>query len=49
MKKKRDEEDMTVLAIKKQSQSTDRKKRIQASYEKAVKQNGKALERLSKN
>ena len=48
MKKKRDDEDMNASAIRK-TQTTDRKKRIQASYNRAVKANGKALEKLSKN
>jgi hypothetical protein len=48
MKKKRDDEEMNATAMKK-TQSTDRKKRIQASYARAVKANGKALEKLSKN
>jgi hypothetical protein len=48
MKKKRDDEEMNATAMKK-TQSTDRKKRIQASYVRAVKANGKALEKLSKN
>lgn len=48
MKKKRDDKEVNTTANKK-SQKTERKNRIQASYEKAVKANGKALEKLSKN
>ncbi|WP_156418735.1 hypothetical protein [Lentibacillus amyloliquefaciens] len=47
MKKKKDDKDMNKTGMKPKAES--RKKRIQASYKKAVKANGKALEKLSKN
>lgn len=45
-RKKRDDEEMNATAQRKQ---TDRKSKIRNSFAKAVKANGKALERLSKN
>lgn len=47
MKKKGDDK-MNAAAIRKEK-AAERKNRMQASYEKAKKANGKALERLSKN
>lgn len=47
MKKKRDDEEMNATVMK--PQATNRKKRVQESFAKAVKANGKALEKLSKN
>ncbi|WP_179860754.1 hypothetical protein [Sporosarcina koreensis] len=47
---KNEKEDSTMQATdKKQTESAKRKEMIKASYEKAVKANGKALEKLSKN
>ncbi|WP_180954986.1 hypothetical protein [Bacillus sp. V3-13] len=48
MKKKGDDEKMNTTANRK-IQKTERKKKVQASFAKAVARNGKALERLSKN
>ncbi|SKB01324.1 hypothetical protein [Sporosarcina newyorkensis] len=45
MPKKDDEDNKAALAFKK----ADRKDKIQAIYKKAVKVNGKSLEKLSKN
>ncbi|WP_175284961.1 hypothetical protein [Lentibacillus jeotgali] len=47
MKKKKDDKEMNKSVMK--PQAVKRKKRIQESYKKAVKANGKALEKLSKN
>ncbi|MFD0051453.1 hypothetical protein ACFVHQ_19380 [Actinomycetes bacterium NPDC127524] len=47
MKKKKGDDEMNATIMKEQAK--DRKKLIQASYAKAVKANGKALEKLSKN
>ncbi|MEC0276904.1 hypothetical protein [Peribacillus frigoritolerans] len=44
MKKKKGEDKMNATEVK-----IDRKQMIQASFAKAVKANGKALEKLSKN
>ncbi|GKV69757.1 hypothetical protein NCCP2716_22550 [Sporosarcina sp. NCCP-2716] len=48
MQNKKEDSNMQATD-KKQTESTKRKEMIKASYEKAVKENGKALEKLSKN
>ncbi|WP_158234631.1 hypothetical protein [Lentibacillus sediminis] len=46
-KKKKDDGDMNAINMNPKKQS--RKDKVQASFEKADKANGKALEKLSKN
>lgn len=47
-KKKKDDEDMTTIRTP-ENKTTKKTNKIQASFLKAVKANGKGLERLSKN
>ncbi|MDN4524402.1 hypothetical protein [Fictibacillus fluitans] len=47
MKKKKGDDEMNATTQPKQK--TDRKSRVQDSYNKIKQKNGKALERLSKN
>ncbi|WP_167751516.1 hypothetical protein [Lentibacillus salicampi] len=47
MKRKKGDKKMNETIMKPQAEN--RKERIRASYKKAVKANGKALEKLSKN
>ncbi|MED4068659.1 hypothetical protein [Priestia megaterium] len=49
-KKKGDDDEMPVVKMRPEAQrKADRKKKVQASFAKAVARNDKALERLSKN
>lgn len=48
MTKKEDDEEMNA-AVKKTGSQKSKKERIRESFNKAVKLNGKALEKLSKN
>lgn len=47
--KKKDEKNMNKAIKNEQTQPQSRKERIKSSYNKAVKANGKALDKLSKN
>ncbi|MCQ6282668.1 hypothetical protein [Bacillus sp. EB600] len=49
MKKKKGDEEMSVEMTPAKSKKQIRQERIKSSFAKAVKANGKALEKLSKN